>query len=119
MLEKLWEDIRLVYEGFNFSSKQLIDDLMIISQDNYYLIQYRKDLEPVVNIRIEKNYSLVQMWLDDKDDNGWDLNPYVTSYNIVVQVGNNGYKHEDQMIDLTYTIITPFLREAKLNKIGL
>jgi hypothetical protein len=112
MLEKLWEDIRLIYDGFNFSSKQLIDDLMIISQDNYYLIQYRKDLEPVVNIRIEKNYSLVQMWSDDKDDN-------VTSYNIVVQVGNNVYKHEKQMIDLTYTIITPFLREAKLNKIGL
>jgi len=112
MLEKLWEDIRLVYENFNFSSKQLIDDLMIISQDNHYLLQYRKDLEPVVNIRIEKNYSLVQMWSDDKDDN-------VTSYNIIVQVGNNGYKHEKQMIDLTYTIITPFLREAKLNKIGL
>jgi len=117
MLEKLWEDIRLIYDGFNFSSKQLIDDLMIISQDNYYLIKYRKDLEPVVNIRIEKNYSLVQMWSDDKDDN-------VTSYNIVVQVGNNGYfqenyKHEKQMIDFTYTIITPFLREAKLNKIGL
>jgi len=112
MLEKLWEDIRLVYENFNFSSKQLIDDLMIISQDNHYLLQYRKDLEPVVNIRIEKNYSLVQMWSDDEDDN-------VTSYNIIVQVGNNGYKHEKQMIDLTYTIITPFLREAKLNKIGL
>ena len=116
MLEKLWEDIRLVYEGFNFSSKQLIDDLMIISQDNHYLLQYRTYTsgycEPVINIRIEKNYSLVQMWSDDKDDN-------VTSYNIVVQVGNNGYKHEKQMIDLTYTIITPFLREAKLNKIGV
>jgi hypothetical protein len=112
MLEKLWNDIRLVYENFNFSSKQLIDDLMIISQDNHYLLQYKADCEPVINIRIEKNYSLVQMWSDDKDDN-------VTSYNIVVQVGNNGYKHEKQMIDLTYTIITPFLREAKLKKMGV
>jgi hypothetical protein len=52
------------------------------------------------------------MWSDDEDDN-------VTSYNIVVQVGNNGYKHEKQMIDLTYTIITPFLREVKLKEIGI
>jgi hypothetical protein len=57
-LERLWNDIRLIYEGFNFSSKQLIDDLMIISQDNYYLLQYKKDLEPVVNIRIEKTASI-------------------------------------------------------------
>jgi len=56
-LERLWNDIRLIYEGFNFS-KQLIDDLMIISQDNYYILQYKKDLEPLVNIRIEKHYNL-------------------------------------------------------------
>ena len=112
MLEKLWNDIRLVYEGFNFSSKQLIDDLMIISQDNQYLLQYKVDCEPVINMRIEKNYSLVQMWSDDEDDN-------VTSYSIIVQVGTNGYKHEKQMIDLTYTIITPFLREVKLKEIGI
>jgi hypothetical protein len=117
-LERLWNDIRLIYEGFNFSSKQLIDDLMIISQDNHYsinssnsyLLQYKKDLEPVVNIRIEKNYNLTNII----GNNG-----NTTSYNIIVQVGNNGYKHEDQMVDFTYTIITPFLREAKLNKIGL
>ena len=48
MLEKLWEDIRLVYEEFNFSSKQLIDELMIISQDNHYLLQYKADCEPVI-----------------------------------------------------------------------
>jgi hypothetical protein len=106
-LERLWNDIRLIYEGFNFSSKQLIDDLMIISQDNYYILQYKKDLEPLVNIRIEKNYNLSNIIV------------VLPSYNIVVQVGNNGYKHEKQMIDLTYTIITTFLREAKLNKIGL
>jgi len=41
------------------------------------------------------------------------------SYNIIVQVGNNGYKHEDQMVDFTYTIITPFLREVKLKELGL
>jgi hypothetical protein len=109
-LERLWNDIRLIYEGFNFSSKQLIDDLMIISQDNYYILQYKKDLEPLVNIRIEKHYNLTNII----GNNG-----NTTSYNIIVQVGNNGYKHEDQMVDFTYTIITPFLREVKLKELGL
>jgi hypothetical protein len=106
-LERLWNDIRLIYEGFNFSSKQLIDDLMIISQDNYYILQYKKDLEPLVNIRIEKHYNLSNIIV------------VLPSYNIIVQVGNNGYKHEDQMVDFTYTIITPFLREVKLKELGL
>jgi hypothetical protein len=106
-LERLWNDIRLIYEGFNFSSKQLIDDLMIISQDNHYILQYKKDLEPLVNIRIEKHYNLSNIIV------------VLPSYNIIVQVGNNGYKHEDQMVDFTYTIITPFLREVKLKELGL
>lgn len=38
MIEKLWNDIRLIYDGFNFKSNPLVDDLMIVSQDNYYTI---------------------------------------------------------------------------------
>lgn len=105
-LEKLWNDIRLVYEGFNFN--ELIDGLMIISHDNYYLLQYKKDLEPLVHIKIEKYYRLANII-----GNGGNT----TSYNITVQVGDSGYKYEDQMIDFTYIILTPFLREIKINKL--
>ena len=45
MLEKLWNDIKLIYDGFNFSSRLLIDDLMIVSQDNHYLLYYKQDDE--------------------------------------------------------------------------
>jgi hypothetical protein len=38
MLEKLWNDIRLIYDGFNFSSRDLVNDLMIISKDNYKVL---------------------------------------------------------------------------------
>lgn len=114
-LEKLWEDIRLVYEGFNFNNLmrfdwnvQGIDGLMIISHDNYYLLQYKKDLEPLVHIKIEKHYRLANII-----GNGGNT----TSYNITVQVGDSGYKYEDQMIDFTYIILTPFLREIKINKL--
>jgi len=35
------------------------------------------------------------------------------------QIDNQIYTSENSMIELTYKIITPFLREVKLNKIGV
>jgi hypothetical protein len=116
MLEKLWNDIRLVYEGFNFSNKQLIDDLMIISQDNQYLLQYKADYEPVINIRIEKNYSLINMWGLGKFTEGEFK---TVDYRIYFYSGDQIYTSENSMIELTYKIIKPFLREVKLKEIGI
>lgn len=109
MLEKLWNDIRLIYDGLNFSSKLLIDDLMIIPQDNHYLLYYKSNSDISTQIRIEKHYSLVNMWSDKEVD--------VTYYNIHVEVGDQIYTSENSMIELTYKIITPFLREVKLCEI--
>lgn len=109
MLEKLWNDIRLIYDGLNFSSKSLIDDLMIISQDNHYLLYYQQD-EIATQIRIDKNLSLVNMWSDDKEHD-------ITNYKIHVEVGGEIEVDETHKIELTYKIIMPFLREVKLNKV--
>ena len=109
MLEKLWNDIRLIYEGLNFSSRLLIDDLMIMSQDNHYLLYYKQN-EIVTQIRIEKNLSLVSMWSDNKEVD-------ITYYNIHVEVNEQVELDENYKIELTYNIIIPFLRETKLNKI--
>ena len=114
MLEKLWKDIQLIYDGFNFSSRLLIDDLMIISQDNHYLLYYKQD-DISTQIRIDKHYSLVNMWSDNKEVD-------ITYYNIHFERSGNVqqiYTSENSMIELTYKIITPFLREVKLNKIGV
>lgn len=110
-IEQLWNDIRLIYEGLNFSSKLLIDDLMIISKDNYYLLYYKQN-EIVTQIRIEKNLSLVNMWSDNKEVD-------IVDYNIHVEVDDQVYTSENSMIELTYKIITPFLRNCKLVEIGI
>ena len=118
MLEKLWEDIRLIYDGFNFSSRSLVNDLMIISQDNHYLLYYQNNSDISTQIRIEKQYDLVSLW---SNDNEVDM----TNYKIYVEVDGNvpGGKQihtsENSMIELSYKVITPFLREVKLNKIGV
>ena len=116
MLEKLWKDIQYIYDGFNFSSRLLIDDLMIISQDNHYLLYYQNNSDISTQIRIDKHYSLVNMWSDNKEVD-------TTYYNIHVEVGvdefSQIYTSENSMIELAYKILTPFLREVKLNKIGV
>lgn len=117
MLGKLWNDIQLIYDGFNFSSKLLIDNLMIISQDNYYLLLYLPPKEDVhtsisTQIRIEKDYNLVRIW-------GGDVPYDMVNYKIHVEVGSQIELDENYKIELAYKIITPFLREVKLNKIGV
>jgi hypothetical protein len=111
MLEKLWNDIGLIYDGFNFSSRDLVNDLMIISKDNYYQLYYKQD-DISTQIRIEKQYDLVRMW---SDDNEVDM----TNYKIHVEVGNQIYTSENSMIELSYKVLTPFLREVKLKEIGI
>lgn len=106
-MKKLLEDIQLIYEGLNFSEKMIVDDLMIIPQDNSYLLHYEPDGLTPVQIRIEKDYNLVRMW-------GGDVPYDVTNYKLFVEVGDQIYTSEDSMIELTYKIITPHLREVKL-----
>lgn len=111
-LEKLWNDIQLIYEHFNFSNKTLMDDLMIVSSDNCYFIYYTPDCEPLVQIKIEKDYNLVRMW-------GGDVPYDVTNYKINVGMNEQLYTSEKSMIEAAYKVITPFLREVKLKQIGV
>ena len=119
MLEKLWNDIRLIYDGLNFSSKLLIDDLMIIPQDNHYLLYYKSNSDISTQIRIEKNWSLINMWEGGEKFDIIDYKIYVELSGNVHGGKKTYYTSENAMIELTYKIITPFLREVKLKEIGV
>jgi hypothetical protein len=112
MLEKLWKDIRLIYDGFNFSSNLLIDDLMIISKDNYYQLYTEPTNKNPIQIRIEKNYSVVQMWSDTSEFD-------IINYKIHVEVDGKIELDENHKIELSYKVLKPFLREVKLKEIGI
>ena len=106
-MKKLWEDIRLIYEGLNFSKRLMIGDLMIISQDNCYLLQYQPDGEYAIQVRIEKDYNLVRIW-------GGDVPYDMVSYKLYVEKDGKVELDENYKIDMVYKIITPHLREVKL-----
>ncbi len=118
MLEKLWEDIKLIYDGFNFSSRLMVDDLMIISQDNHYLLYYKSNSDVSTQIRIEKNYDLVRMWSDDNEVDMANYKIYVETRGNVSGF-NQVYTSEKSMIELSYKILTPFLRQIKLQELGV
>ena len=115
MLEKLWKDIRLIYESLNFSGSLLIDNLMIMSQDNHYLLYHKQD-DIITQIRIEKDYKwqedLVRTWSDESSS---DID--MVSYKLYVEKDGKVELDEKYKIDLVYKIITPFLRECKLSEI--
>jgi hypothetical protein len=117
MLEKLWNDIKLIYDGFNFRSGLIVDDLMIMSNDNYYQLYYKSNSDVSTQIRIEKNYDLVSMWSDIDVD--------ITNYKIYVETKGNVtgvsqvYTSENSMIELSYKILTPFLRQIKIQELGV
>lgn len=117
MVDKLWNDIRLIYDGYNFKNNSLVDDLMIISQDNYYIVNFSRfdnlsKKRITIQIRIEKNYNLVSMWSDSREVDMID-------YKLTVQTNNKIEVDENHKIELSYKIITPFLREVKLKKVGI
>lgn len=116
MLKKLWEDIQTIHDGFNFS--EIIEDLMIISRDNYYLLHYEPDNKDCFRIRIEKDYNLVRLWSGDIPYDSTNYKIYVELVELN-QPFTQFYTSENSMIELTYKIITPFLREIKLKEIGV
>lgn len=110
-MKELWEDIRLIYEGFNFVKNSIQDNLVIISSDNYYLLYHNTDIP--IKVKIEKDYNLVRTWSDESTDID------MTSYKLHVEVDGNVELDENHKVELVYKIITPFLREVKLKQIGV
>lgn len=140
MLERLWNDIELIYDGFNFSSlhhlvsktdgvpesireKYNINGLMIMSKDNYYSIYYKSN-DSITYIRIEKDYNLINMWGLGKFTEGEfkTIDYKIHLWNemqIDGKILHSLNVDDTQKIELVYKIIKPFLREVKLKEIGI
>lgn len=100
-IENLWIQIEIIYKNFNFSSKLMVNDLMIISQDNYYLCHYHSINK--FSIRLEKEYSMSQMNYN---------------YKAIIETSNNFNDHQifdDVIPEKFIDIIKPILRNFQLD----
>lgn len=108
--EEIWNSIQLVYETCGFNRLETINGVTISSRDNYYLIiKVKPDRQPLY-IKIEKDYNLVDMWRGGNSP---------VNYKIWIDLG--GYSTDDdlEVIPLIKSILQPYLRDAKLTKIGI
>ncbi len=107
-MNKIWNDIQLIYDHFPFR-RGVISDLFIISSDNFYLLYWSPVGDQQISIKIEKNYNLVGMWsLDDEES---------CSYHIKVDCDGIEELDVEKKISIVTKILSPFLREVKLNKV--
>lgn len=105
LLKKLFSDITIINDALRKGDLTL-QDVTIQSIDNYYIIS--KDS---CHIKIEKDYNLIGMWSLIEEDE--------TTYKIRSTLRGKIHLEDSFNIKLTYDIITPILRELKLNTIGI
>lgn len=114
-MDRLWKDIGLVYENFNFRKKN-VGELSITSKDNYYEINYhhqREDKLPNINIKIEikKEYNL---WSDVNYPVTYLIGALIHEFPNTMVISD-----EKLCIEKAYELLRPYLREIKLEKVGI
>lgn len=58
--EELYKHIDILYNNFDFKSKLLIDNLLIIGKDNYYQVFLNISDNHKLQFRISKQYSIIK-----------------------------------------------------------
>lgn len=83
----------------------------MLSKDNYYMISYKNE-KTNIKIKIEKDYNLINMWNDNSKDGAISYNLYVSSW-------DKTYTEENIKIEKAYEALLPYLREIKIEKVGI
>ena len=58
--EQLYNHINTLYNNFDFKSKLLIDNLIIIGKDNYYQVYLNISDNHKLQLKISKQYSIIK-----------------------------------------------------------
>ena len=124
-LSKLWNDIQLVYELNGFSvfldmatknGNCLIENLLIISNDNYFQIAFENESKELIQIKISKNYYLTEMWRNNTLEKRIMDNEDLANYEIS---GHRLNVSTEKLIEMVTNAIKPLLRDGKLKQIGI
>jgi len=107
-ISTLWHQVQNIYEKFEFSSKLMINDLMIISKDNYYICYFEWFTpgewgKQKFALRLEKDFSMSQM---------------ESIYKAFIEYNDNDvHRFEDELPEKWTSLIKPVFRDFLLDSI--
>jgi hypothetical protein len=109
----LYHQIAEIYNNFEFSTKLLIDNFLIISKDNYYLCYHKLDNGSTVQFRLEVNY--LPSKIEDEDYVEYTMiYDHKTSQGDSPTIRIEGDKNIPEPI---MNIIKPIIRQFKLKQL--
>jgi hypothetical protein len=99
--KELFNNVRFIYEKFEFEHYNIVNNLMIISNDNYYQLHFREN-DDWFSAKIEINFSLYG----------------ITEYSLYYQMGDDYVETEGESLEKVpnelYVRIAPIIRHFKL-----
>lgn len=114
-MDRLWKDIGLVYEYYK---KKSCKNLNIISCDNYYSIDHLDD-EKNMYLYITKEYNLVNMWNDGGNPVSYTIEVSIQYIDVYGQNATIPIQGDKLCIEKAYDLLKPYLREVKLEELGI
>ena len=106
-ISTLWSQIQSIYDNFEFSSKLMVNDLMIISKDNYYICYFEWYTpewgKEKFALRLEKDFSITEM---------------ESKYKAFIEYNDNDvHRFDDELPEKWSNLIKPVLRNFQLESI--
>ena len=107
-ISTLWYQVQDIYNKFEFSSKLMVNDLMIISKDNYYICYFEWFTssewgKQKFALRLEKDFSVTQM---------------ESKYKAFIEYNDNDvHRFEDELPEKWTSLIKPVFRDFLLKSI--
>lgn len=108
-IEELYNHIETLYNNFDFKSKLIIDNLIIIGKDNYYQLFLSLSDNHKLQLRISKQYSII------KNTSGRRCVDYILNYEIIDSNESQNYNEiKDKVPEQVIKLLLPTIREFKL-----
>ena len=100
---QLYKHIETIYNNFDFKSKLLIDNLMIIGKDNYYQLFLSISDNHKLQLRISKQYSIIKKTY------------YILHYEILDGNKDQNYEIKDIVPEQITSLLLPTIRQFNIN----
>ncbi len=102
--EQLYNHIETIYKHFDFKSKMLIDNLIIIGKDNYYQLLLSISDNHKLQLKISKQYSIIKKTY------------YIFHYEIIDgEETQSLHDLEDTIPEKVVELLLPTIRQFNIN----